>query len=106
MDEELCCVCYEPNDTLTQCKHNLCSSCAHSLYALGKNICPCCRQDIKEYYNSLGFIKHNPYVHRMPEIIYTSNNVSRISLSNALRHPDLLEGFTFNPLMNCYERYN
>jgi len=44
--KEMCCVCYEPSNLKTDCNHYGCHDCFVKL----NNICPYCRQKIKEYY--------------------------------------------------------
>jgi hypothetical protein len=47
-DHSKCCVCDDPTETKTKCKHHLCILCWNKLQKL---TCPCCRTDISDVTN-------------------------------------------------------
>ena len=58
--ENICCVCLEETQKVTNCNHFLCSSCYSNMY--GKK-CPMCRQSItKSSYKKIKKVKHEPEI--------------------------------------------
>ena len=48
---DICCICYEKSNIITNCKHQYCLNCIHILYSKNMYKCCYCRQNITKLYN-------------------------------------------------------
>ena len=84
--ENICCVCLEETQKVTNCNHFLCSSCYSNMY--GKK-CPMCRQTItKSSYIKIKKVKHEPEIVDYSTGL-TNEEFNRVMFLRALQNSDL-----------------
>jgi len=95
--ENICCVCLNETQKVTNCNHHLCSSCYSNMY--GKK-CPMCRQTItKSSYRKIKKVKHEPEIVDYSTGL-TNEEFNRVMFLRALQNTSDLELELLNKNIN------